>query len=59
MLVATSQIDDASAAIIKAETDLCDAACAAGNWTEAINAWGATEGLIDNLAHGVDFYVRV
>lgn len=33
----------------------CAAACAAGNWSEAINQWGHAEGIIDNFSC-VDFY---
>lgn len=40
---------DAAAAKTQAEVD-------AGNWVQATNEWGNTEGVIVNVAHNVDFY---
>jgi len=49
-------IDDAQLATCLVPVHECDAATAAGDWQGSINAWGNTEGVIDSISDGVDFY---
>lgn len=55
-LRAVDLLDDAQLQQCLAPVRECDAATAAGDWAGAINAWGKTEGVIDSLTDGVDFY---
>ncbi len=51
-----SEITEQELATLNSEAaQPCAEACAAGNWSQAINEWGHAEGIIDNFAC-VDFY---
>lgn len=55
-LHAVQVFDDRDLAEYVVTSDKCDAAVAAGNWSEAINLWGDAENVIENLGDGVNFY---
>jgi len=54
LLNAVLNMDDAQAAQVGVPAAACDAAVAAGRWADATQAWGETEGVIDQVTDGVD-----
>eukprot|EP01126_Amoeba_proteus_P025549 TRINITY_DN2545_c0_g1_i3.p1 TRINITY_DN2545_c0_g1~~TRINITY_DN2545_c0_g1_i3.p1 ORF type:complete len:386 (-),score=73.02 TRINITY_DN2545_c0_g1_i3:115-1272(-) len=55
-LLSTSEVDNKGYEQIVSVAKQCDQAVASGSWGDATNCWGDSEGVVESVTDGINFY---